>query len=161
MALQKLLPKFLPKDHQHTLRMGPCNPTIKKGHLSNSVNSTMSPEKTTSCHSTLAFPWDTGLSSGSPTSLLGAFHKPKSGKQAASRAFIFILSANHLDGKLMFILGNTGKNIARTMMATLYGVVTAARYLALKDYLCRWMFPFLTGHRPPGKPEEESGLQHR
>lgn len=78
-----------------------------------------------------------------------SFQESKSCECPASRAFFYFF-ANDLDGKHMFLLGNIGKIITRIMTATLYGIITAARYLHCYR-TCRWGVPSHNVRRPTGQ----------
>lgn len=145
-------------------RVGPYNASIKKRHVSNSEKSMASPITEENCiMSQLAFPWGTKFihrDTYIPT-------RDVSRAEVRRPAFLLFLSANNLDGKHVFILGKIGKNITRSMSATLYRAVTAAGFfnmlshLDLKDYRGSWMSPSHLVQRPPGEQVDRSGLQAR
>ena len=129
------------------LRTGPYKLSIKKGHLSNSVKSIGSPITKESCFMSQqhVFPWDSEFIHWTHTS----FQESKSRECPASRAFFYFLSANDLDGKHLFLLGNLGEIITRIMPATLYGILATARDLHCYC-TCRWGLPSHDVQRPSG-----------
>ena len=129
------------------LRMGPYKPSIKKGHLSNSVKSTGSSITKENC----IVSQHPSVSLGLGIHPLGkSFQGPQSRECPASRAFFDFLSANNLDGKHMFILGNLGKKYHKNDDGHLVWCDDSCQYLNC-HLTSRWVCPSHIVQRPPGE----------